>query len=582
MGKGFMTITCMSVSEKLHEHDLVSPELEVLKPNNQNYSCALLQPSGPIYADNARIGHYNRPESELRCKAFLETASSKNIELVIAPEYCIPWNTLQEIANGDVFPSPGQLWVLGCESATITELESFKGATATNCKTIHEVLPLQGNYTDPLAYCFQTQDLLGNWHRVILLQFKTTASRDGLFLENENLKRGSVIYQFKNQDSPLSLTSIICSDSFGIASLPILSQLSDRSILIHIQLNPKPRQTDYRAYRAQIFGRDSDLTNCDIICLNWAQNIKQHNAGRGAPDKWNNIAGSAWYLPKTRCTTKDQNILRNHEKGLYYCYMEEHRHALFFHYNEAVFELSVSKPVAVGFGIVANKQGPLMTARWLWDDASTKWKDSDEAADSGLMKSIGADPELAMALSDFATTADALAVERALVLVCGAPKNNEQWYRVDELDSCRINHDEILQRITFAGDSSEQAVQFRHSRLQKASILGNLLTNNPNWPPQVKDIQGARIEWSATNPNYNSYKVGVDPAVIVYLGEHPQTEVVERIRDKLLHILKREGRPYWRRLAVCFRKHGNLNFAEMPSQTRYDSTSESVTDFTAA
>lgn len=577
-----MAISCMSVKDKLNEHGLASPELEVLKANNQNYSCALLQPSGPIYADNTRIGHYNRPESEVRCKAFLETASSKNIELVIAPEYCIPWKILQEIANGAVFPAPGQLWVLGCESATIPELESFKGATATNCKTIHEVLPDQGNYTDPLAYCFQTQDLLGSWHRIILLQFKTTASKDELFLENESLKCGSVIYQFQNQDSPLNLASIICSDSFGIANTPILNKLSDRTILIHIQLNPKPRQTDYRAYRAQIFGRDSDLSNCDIICLNWAQNIEQHNTSGGVPDKWNNIAGSAWYLPKTRCTTKDQNILRNHERGLYYCYMEERRHALFFHYDEAVFELSVSKPVAEGFGVVANKQGPLMKARWLWDDASITWKDSNEAADSGLINSIEADPDLAKALSDFVATADALAVERALVLVCGTAKNNEYWYRVDELDSCRIGPDEILKRIAFAGDNSEEAVLFRHNRLQKASILGNLLENNPNWPPQVKDIQGARIEWSATNPNYNSYKDGVDPAVIVYLGEHPPAETVERVRDKLLHILQRERRPYWRRLAICFRKHGNLNFAEMPSQTRYDNASESVTDFTAA
>ena len=575
-----MTIICMSVSDKLHEHDLVSPELEVLKPNNQNYSCALLQPSGPIYADNMRIGHFNRPESELRCKAFLETASSKNMELVIAPEYCIPWNTLQEIANGTVFPAPGRLWVLGCESTTIPELESFKGATTTNCKTIHEVLPDQGNYTDPLAYCFQTQDSLGNWHRIILLQFKTTASRDELFLENENLKCGSVIYQFQNQDSPLNLASIICSDSFGITNPPILSKLSDRSILIHIQLNPKPRQADYRAYRAQIFGQDSELTNCDIICLNWAQDIKHYDASGGEPSKWNNIAGSAWYLPKNRCTTLDQNVLRNHEKGLYYCYMEERRHALFFHYNEAVFQLSVSKPVTAGYGVVANKQGPLMTVRWLWDDTIKTWQVCNKPADSGLKESLEADIGVKAALSDFATSADALAVERALVLLCGTAKNDEQWFRVDELDSCRIAHDEIVRRVTFAGDNSEPAALFRHNRLQQASILGNLLTNHTDWPPQVKDIQGARIEWSATDPNYNSYKNGVDPAVIVYLGEHPPSETVEKTRDKFLHMLKRDGRPYWRRLAVCFRMHGNLSFAEMSSQTRYDNASEDVTDFT--
>lgn len=576
-----MTISCMSVKDKLYEHGLISPELEVLKPNNQNYSCALLQPSGPIYADDTRIGHFCRPESEVRCKSFLETASSKNIELAIAPEYCIPWNTLQEIANGTIFPAPGQLWVLGCESATTHELESFKGATATKCKTIHEALPNQGNYTDPLAYCFQTQDLQGEWHRVILLQFKTTASRDDLFLENENLKCGSVIYQFQNQDSLLNLASIICSDSFGIANTPILNKLSDRSILIHIQLNPNPRHMDYRAYRGQIFGLDNDCSNCDIICLNWAQNIEQHSVDGSVSAKWKNIAGSAWYLPETRCITKDHNILRNHEKGLYYCYMKERRHALFFHYDEAAFELCVSKPIANGFGVVVNKQGPLMNARWLWDDASIAWKDSNEIADSGLINSIEADPDLYKVFSNFVTSADALAVERALVLVCGTAKHIDDWYKVDELDSCLIKNDEILKRITFAGDNNEEASQFRHDRLQKASILGNLLVNNINWPPQVKDIQGARIEWSATNPNYNSYKHGVNPAVMVYLGENPRPDTVDKVRDKLLDTLRRDGKPYWKRLAVCFRMHGNLNFADNPSLTHFDKTSESMTDFTA-
>lgn len=571
----------MAVQEKLLEYGLNNPELEVLKPNNQNYSCALLQSSGPIYADSKRIGHLNVVESELRCKAFLEAAYCKDIELVVTPEYSVPWNTLKEITIGDKFPAPGRLWVLGCESATIAEIESFKETTSARCKTFHENIPPHGNFTDPLAYCFQTKDLDGTFQRVIILQFKTTASRDELFLENENLKCGKVIYQFQNQGSQLKLASIICSDSFGISDrLDILNNLSDRSILIHIQLNPKPRQIDYRAYRAHIFRRDSDLTNCDIICLNWAQNVEQYGADLGKPAKWNNIAGSAWYLPKNRCSTVDENVIRNHEKGLYYSYLEEHRHGLFFHYDEAVFVLNVSKPLFDGPAVLANKQGPLMTSRWTWDDPSQVWQECPTSADSGLNTLIADDTDLQAALSDLVASSDPLAVERALALVCGTVKCDDNWFKVNELDSCQIAADEILKRITFANDKSDAATKFRHTRLQHASILGKLLTSNPDWPPQVNDIQGAKIKWISSNPNYNTYKNDVDPAVIIYLGEHPLNATIINTRDKFLHILKREGRRYYHRLAICYRHHGNLSFAEMPSETRYDNASEHVTDFT--
>jgi hypothetical protein len=572
-------INCISVKDKLDGH-FMAPELEVLKPDNQSYRCLLLQPSGPIYADSKRIGHLNIALAELRCKQFLELASSKDVELAITPEYCVPWTVLEEVAVGPTFPTPGRLWVLGCESATATQLSSFKAAVTHCCATMHEDLPSQGTYTDPLVYCFQTRDNQGVWRRVMLLQFKTCPSRDGHFLENEHLIRGKVIYQFQNQGAPLKLAAIICSDAFAVGERPeLLQELTDRSILIHIQLNQNPRHAHYRTYRTNIFAGDRDLTNCDIVCLNWAQKIEQYGATAGEPAKWNNIAGSAWYLPLHRCATKDQEILRNHKMGLYYCYMEDERHALFFHYEEAVFELTVPKPVSIGFGVIANKQGPLMVARWRWADVG-KWETCGDPADSGLKALIEADPGINTALSQVVSTADALAVERALALTCGTPKHTEHWFRVDQLDSCRIEQDEILRRITFAGDNSEKAALFRHERLQRAAALGRLLTNYQNWPPQVRDIQGAQIAWSSAEPNYNIHKAGAKPAVVVYLGENPQREKVGNVADRLLDLLRREGRSYWRRLAVCFRQNEELKFAPLPAITRMDFTAENLCQIT--
>lgn len=571
----------MSVQIKLASHSLQTPELEVLKPDNQNYRCLLLQPSGPIYADTTRIGHLNTAVAELRCRKFIELASANQIELVVTPEYCMPWTILQEIANGENFPSPGRLWVLGCESTSNNELAAFKDATSHNCNTLHEDIPPQGTYLDPVAFCFQTQNNLGNWQRVILLQFKTCPSRDEHFLENEHLRRGRVIYQFHNQVSLLKLSTIICSDAFAVADQPgLLASLTDRSILIHIQLNQNPRHIDYRNYRRLTFSGNEHLTNCDIICLNWAQKIELHNDAGGDSSNWNNIAGSAWYLPKNRCSNNDLEILRNHKLGLYYSFMEEHRHALLFHYDEAIFQLTVPKPFATGAHVIANNLGPLMVTRRLWNITLNLWEENHLEADSGLMASIESDEDVKLAVSHVTTTKDALAVERSLALACGATKITDQWFKANLLDSCLIGPDEILRRITFTSDDCEKAESFRHERLQRAADIGRLLRDGTQLPPQVHDIQNAKLDWSVSDPNCNVHKMGVEPAIVVYLGPNPQEWKIKNITDSLLDLLRREGRSYMRRLAVYYRQFGVLKFAPLPALTRIDFAAESMVDIT--
>jgi hypothetical protein len=479
-----------------------------------------------------------------------------------------------------MFPQSGKLWVLGCESATPTELAAFVQVTAGQAAVIHEPVPTNGTFLNAVAFCFQAQDADGAWVRVVLLQFKTCPSRDDHFLENEHMLRGSIIYRFNNPGSQLGLVTIICSDAFSIVEAPgLLEQLIDRSILIHIQLNPNPRHRDFRTYRTRTFGGNSDLTNCDIICLNWAQHITQFHDG-GESNQWNNISGSAWYLPINRCTTADKEVLRNHNMGLYYCCMQERRHALLFHYDEAVFQLTVSKPLADTFEVIVNRLGPLMVKRLEWDTPSNLWREQLAHPDTGFKAQLAADPDVSAALSDVRAKDNDLAVERLVALSNGEVRNVDKWYRVDLLDSCILEQDEMVRRITFACDFCPKSITYRHTFLQRTGGLWHVVSNNGDWPLQVSDVAGATLSWSVMEPNYNLFKEGTSPALVVYLGEHPEPDKIRNIADGLLELLRREGHPYCYRLAVCFRRHGQLKFAQLPALTRIDVSSGDLTDFT--
>ena len=152
-----MPLLCQPIADALAPHGLVAPELELLDPNNQNYRCLLMQAAGPIYADETRIGHHNRALANLRCRNFLQLALDRNAQLSVTPEYCLPWSVLQDCAIGALFPQQGQLWALGCESVTPDELAAFVVAVANHCKVVHEPLPDQGTYFDPLVFLFQTK-----------------------------------------------------------------------------------------------------------------------------------------------------------------------------------------------------------------------------------------------------------------------------------------------------------------------------------------------------------------------------------------------------------------------------------------
>lgn len=572
------------VAEALTAHGLLPPDLEMLRPTVGRYTTLLMQPSGPIFANTQRIGPSETDVAYAKGRNFLDLARARGVHLAVTPEYFLPWAVLKDAIESGLVPATDALWVLGSESITQEGLEQFKQEVAGQCLVLHEPwqdLPLDRHLLDPVVLLFQARRPDQSAQLVALVQFKTYPSRDALFSEEAILRRGSLIYRFRGTSGHLTAAVIICSDAFALTD-QWLSDFNYQSTLIHIQLNPNPRNSAYRRYRATTFSTDPRATNCHIICLNWARSIVQHGDPGAPANAWNNIAGSTWYCPAEECSSDDAVVIPNHSHGLYYAYMKERRHALLFHYDEAIFELLVPKLLVTQAGAapMANHNGPVTVQRYEWSATTATWTAGAVAPETGFTAFVGASPQSQLALEHVLAEANPLAIERVLALSAGAVSARATWHSIQNIDSCQIAEDEVVRRLTVVQDDAAHA--FRHERLNSVAHVHHELLNRVDWPPQVAGVDAtSSIRWTGTNPHFNVLTADDQPTLIVYLGESPPARDLENKADMLYELLRQAGGPHQKRLCIVYREFGQPKFAPIAALTRFDDAMEDKTDFMA-
>lgn len=579
----------VNVSDYLDVHGLSNPALEVLNPTEESYRALLLQPSGPFLGDATRIGPLDLDFADQQATRLLEMAVKGGHHLVVTPEYYLPIKTLLKCVEGDTFPAQDALWVLGCESMTPKQLEEFKtqAQQTGTCEILFEedkAAQKQGTYFDPVAYCFIAKEKQsGDERRVVLFQFKTISSKDDHYFENKLLRTGRSIYQFFGPNNHLSLATIICSDAFGISEdKDILLKLTRQATLLHIQLNPKPHNPDYQKYRVETFRRHRRTSNCDIVCLNWAENMVFMEHANGKKHKWENETGSAWYLPHDRCSSDDAEIESNERKGLYYSKHRRERHVLHFHYAPAVFELTVPKVEHTGHQLHANPTGPTMDARYTWDATSLTWVEQTECADTGLAQLFSGDEKVEVAFAQLKTEENRLRIERAVALTCGLTNGKEDWYAAAELLSLQINDDELPQRVTVCLERDARTREERNRRVQGVAALHHILANE-SLPLQIRDLAGggARIHWSRKSPHTNVVKDGQEPALVSFLGWTPLEDQIQNASDAAFELLRKENvveRSH--RVAVCYQTMDGTKFATIKQLAHYTHDGSSPTSIT--
>lgn len=509
--------------------------LRCLAPDRQPYSAMLLQPDGPIEGTTNRVGHQDSARGGRLCRSFLRQCMDEHADLVVTPEYCVPWATVSEIAVGEsaLRPSEGALWILGCESISPNGLQEVTAKLLQAGHFVyHEVISAADahmkSYVDPLLYVFWC--LRRDMSRMLcfFIQFKTAPSRDGLDVEQRSLCLGTLVYTFNRGLNQIGLMSIICSDAFAFTET-LVNDFHSNMLLIHIQLNPKPAHTDYARYRTQLLSVASNK-DVELLCLNWAGDIVERTSD-GKDKPWSNNACSAFYVPPGKFRAQEQIVNDAHRQGLYYSLVGRW-HALYLHQQPHAILLQKQKVMMHG-----DPQSLMPTTcatvvrRWTWNTEGDGFAVSAEA-DDGFEVVVAFYPNLREQLKALSEQSP-IAVERALEMLVGAPKNPDRWFEIGDLESMRVANGEALRRITVHQDfdPDSQGVPFRKQRLQRAQDAATLPGKGVPWPPPLRDLeQGFSYTWTPGQPyqNVRATQTGRG-AGLVYLGDQSDDDEVRKV-----------------------------------------------------
>ncbi len=522
------------VNEKLANEDnsLSVLPLKILQPSRDLYDALLVQPLGTMQSTEQRVGHADQDSAIKLYQDLLNKACEHAVDLVVTPEYCLPWRVVEEIAETNLKPKQGALWVLGCESITPDALEAFKARQLQkSIKVLCETLPQQNkDYFCPLVYVFWVNDASDEPKLCMLIQFKTIPSR--VASENDHLYCGNDVYVFGNGGNELNFFSLICADVFEFTEEQIRNNHRD-SLILHIQLNEKPWHSDFTQYRNHLFSVGSN-NHVELMCLNWATGVTWDNNGDpGNVTTWNYVANSAFYIPRRLFqNVPDTDLDAIHKNGIYYNRVHSHWDGLFLN-NAAQAILVKKQPVRFdGAQVLAVMPWRLQfLKRFIPNAERDAWIEADEASDGFtelLAEYKPTDPNSQEGFDRFeanlreAHDASPFAVERSLELLQGPEGQPTTWYHREELHALEVAPEESPRRVTVHQEKcpTRQGVTFRKRRVQASYDAATLHTQPLTWPTPLNDIgQGFVYQWREAHPHCNVVPLeAIDkPATLIYL-----------------------------------------------------------------
>lgn len=517
---------------------LMHPRLNALQADDTLYTLLALQPEGRIRVTETAIGHADKAAAEAQFRSFFSLIADldRQPDIAICPEYSVPWAVLLDVIESGAGPQPGKLWVLGCESLPLGQLQTYRERLRGKAIIIDDEtssVPLTTQkYRNPLVYVFRTQSIDASEHLVMLVQYKTEPSGDAENTEARGMLPGQSVYIFGRSPKEVRLITLICSDVFGLTEAQICSHY-DGLLMLHIQLNNNPRHTLYRPYRQKLFSYGG---RTELVCLNWAENINVIGDD-GITHEWHNIGGSAWYLLPPDFDTSDARIAENHLQGIYYTRHEPIRaHALQFHYGPRIFVLEATK--VYHHGVIkprSNLSGPKAICTYQWSAQNGNWSAATapnmvpEDGFDALLGRVSAGANLED-LTDIYRTGP-VGVERVLAISAGEFGPMDNWYEAPQVDSMRLSQEEIVRRVTVALDPD--GAPFRSSRLGAARTLAALRAAGHTWPSEVEFLNnGFRLQWSQTFPHRNIEATDGTLATVVYAGQLGDPAYLERLDQK--------------------------------------------------
>lgn len=543
---------------KLAELGLSIVRLNVLHPDELTYGALFMQPAGDIKATPDGVENADSGVAVAKHSGFLQIASDLSVDLAMTPEYSCPWKVLSDCIRTEHLPCRGGLWVLGCESITEKHLTEFRNAQEQVTWIVAEFDPDKAKtFLDPLCYVFWARDEGGEFKLVVAIQFKGQPMSDHLHnLERDHMKRGAERFIIRNDNDSVLLTALICSDALNFKENTLPQNSHIPYLILHPQLNPKPRYNAFKEYRHDAYLR-SDKP--EFICLNWARGFRLPGA------QASQFGGSAYYLKTASLPPVDDRLNQDHRRGLYYTISPDNQsHIFFFNYCEGLFYLSSTKAsqAAAAFRVLQNRTGPQMRGVYFWDATAGVWNEIAGTDDgfSVLCNAVGTDLS---PLSDAALSI--LDRERLLALSTGAFHSSTQakWFHASQLSSFHVKDDEIVKRLTVVQDPDATAYEERFRTLSNFSYLRNrIIADNRLFPKGIADFAGSStIQYPLENRyEFNLQKNDLsDKATVAYLG-NCSAQRLNRSYDLLFEILddpKDQVRDAQRRrLVVWYEQNG--------------------------
>jgi hypothetical protein len=537
----------VDVEQFLAQHDVANPlrplPIAVLDPRREPYQALLCQPHGTIHASHNRIGNADSAASAPMYLALLQEAINRQSQLVVTPEYSVPWSVIAEIARGSFRPPTGSLWALGSESITPHDLEALRASLANRndvCllyEVINQQQRVQKSFIDPLVYVFWARTQADATVLCLLVQFKTAPCRDDDHLELRSLYLGRDVYRFRNPNPSVQLIGIICSDAFDFNNALVDSNCRD-VLLLHVQLNPNPANPVYAAYRSRLYAVASN-DRAEVVCLNWSAGVRIE----GSAEPWNEIAGSGWYVSPGGARVEDVDVNRLHRVGIYYSLVDKRWHGFFLNYSPHFIVVEKQPVFSTGQQVLAPRLAPHVIERCAWNEQTRTWIAS--LADDGFDAFVQGYPPLDGSLPPMCQQ-DPLAVERAMELLGGTDGGPSEWYAVKQLLALRVADEESLRRVTVSQETnpSRAGVSFRRERARRALAAVNIPGQPMRWPRGAADLaNGFKYRWVTAEPHCNVEPLNGNggPATLVFLGDEPEQDALSSVYAKLSKALRAEA-----------------------------------------
>jgi len=546
-------------------------DLIALQRNSQRYSTLLYQHEGILSANKNKVG--NRNSVIRQFQSFLNLAKKRNIDLVLTPEYSCPWNIISSIIlNTKQWPQEGKLWVLGCESIKIDEIKLFKSKHAGDNTIIYydeSVYSSNKSFLDPIIYLFQAKHK-NNSKLVVIIQFKThhMGVWSGGDLERNNLIQGKEIYIIRNSVNSIYFMSLICSEAMNLSSElngenRIAIDWEDKPYLIfNPQLNPDPAHADFISFRKYVFQSNDK----EIISLNWQVSSKIAN------EKMldNNFSRSGFYIKSNEIELiKENRIIENHNKGLYYFNNKKNRHTYLLSSDPHCFLIEIP-PVKISNAqpTQIRKDGPEVIEVFTLNDQKSSLisiksvcdKHIDYLTETGCVNSFLLNP-----------TNSVLDKERLVCLSTGDVNGEAKinWCNISNVRSIYMDENqEINGRLTVAQNTCLESLRIRTKYIDVIKELKKILDDKNNHPDSLSDYKTEKLVLSYYNDSYlDHYRFNIIGekgqriyATVAFVGSMPNSHI-DKVYYTMRELFNRTDSKDIERVVV-FYSRGNGIFAK--------------------